>query len=65
MFAIVVFAGDYEDGVAAISSGDHETGVARFRQAAEQGDAHAQRSPASITQAGQKASTSLCLMWLT
>jgi len=56
-FANVVFAGDREDSVVAISDGDHETAVVRFRQAAEQGDARAQRSLASITQVCQKPST--------
>lgn len=48
MVSTVVLAGDYEDGVAAITKGDHETAYARFRRAAEQGDARAQRSLASM-----------------
>ena len=48
LLSAVVFAGDYEDGVAAISNGDHEIAFVKFRQAAEQGDARAQRSLASM-----------------
>jgi len=48
LLSVVAFAGDYEDGVAAIGTGDHRTAVAKFRKAAEQGDARAQSSLASM-----------------
>lgn len=50
--AIVAFAGDYEDGVAAINRGDYEAAHARFRQAAEHGHARAQSSLAAMHYSG-------------
>ena len=44
----IAFAGDYEDGVAAINRGDTEVAFSKFRRAAEQGNARAQSSLAAM-----------------
>ena len=50
--SIIAFAGDYEDGVAAINRGDHEAAYTLFRQAAEHGHARAQSSLAAMHYSG-------------
>ena len=48
IFATAVWAGDFEDGVAAYEKGNYKTAFGFFKKAAEQGDSYAQALLASI-----------------
>lgn len=48
LWSAPAIAGDFEDGVAAINRGDHQIAYSKFKQAAEQGEARAQSSLASM-----------------
>jgi TPR repeat protein len=48
LVSAIAVAGDYEDGVAALTRGDYGAAYSKFRQAAEQSDARAQSSLASM-----------------
>ena len=44
VFASAAWASDYEDGVAAYAKGNNEVALKKYKKAAEQGSAHAQRN---------------------
>jgi|TARA_B110000971_G_scaffold202313_1_gene221932 TPR repeat protein len=53
IFATAVWAGDFEDGVAAYEKGDYKTALSFFKKAAEQGDSYAQNNLALMYNEGK------------